>query len=66
MLFLCVFHAYIQMYRTRSKKIKQKISDFIQNHRKMKLDLEKTKISRTTEGYNFLGFKIQLKKATNK
>ncbi len=44
-----------------AKKIKQKISDFIQNHRKMKLDLEKTKISRTTEGYNFLGFKIQLK-----
>jgi hypothetical protein len=45
-----------------AKKLKQKISDFIQNHRKIKLDLEKTKISRNTEGYNFLGFRIQIKR----
>lgn len=47
---------------SEAKKIKQKILDFIQNHRKMNLDQEKTKISRACEGYNFLGFKIQIKR----
>lgn len=46
---------------SEAKKIKQRISDFIQNHRKMKLDLEKTKISHVSEGYTFLGFRVQLK-----
>jgi retron-type reverse transcriptase len=45
-----------------AKEIKKKISDFIQNKIKIKLDQEKMTISRTSEGYKFLGFKVQLKR----
>lgn len=49
---------------SEAQQIKKKLSDFIRNQRKMELDQTKTKISRTSDGYNFLGFRIQLKSGT--
>lgn len=41
-------------------KIKKKIADFIQRHRKMQLDSDKTKITYISEGFQFLGFDIKM------
>lgn len=40
--------------------IKEKISEFLKNKLKMLLDTEKTKITRVSEGYKFLGFEIRM------
>ena len=42
--------------------IKDKIAEFLKEHRKMQLDEEKTKITQTSKGYKFLGFEIRLNK----
>lgn len=45
--------------KIEAERIKDKISEFLQIHRKMQLDEKKTKITRTTKGYKFLGFQIR-------
>lgn len=46
--------------KREAEKIKQRISNFIETQKKMQLDIKKTKISRVSNGYDFLGFNIQL------
>jgi group II intron reverse transcriptase/maturase len=46
--------------KKEAEQIKIKISEFLQTERKMQLDKEKTKITRASEGYKFLGFEIRL------
>lgn len=46
--------------KKEATNIKQEISDFIQPHRKMQLDSDKTKITYISEGFNFLGFDIKM------
>jgi group II intron reverse transcriptase/maturase len=46
--------------KKEAEQIKNKISEFLQTHRKMQLDEEKTKITHASEGYKFLGFEIRL------
>jgi group II intron reverse transcriptase/maturase len=46
--------------KKEAKQIKNTISEFLQTHRKMQLDEEKTKITHASEGYKFLGFEIRL------
>jgi group II intron reverse transcriptase/maturase len=47
-----------------AEAIKKNIANFITNEREMELDVEKTKITQYTEGFNFLGFNIRLEKGT--
>jgi group II intron reverse transcriptase/maturase len=42
-----------------AKKIKTKISQFLEIHLKMQLDEDKTAITPTSKGYKFLGFEIR-------
>jgi len=49
--------------RQEAEALKTKIADFILTKRKMTLDVEKTKITQFTEGFNFLGFNIRLEKS---
>jgi hypothetical protein len=46
--------------QAEAEKIKQKIADYLKTKRKMQLDDEKTKISRVSEGYKFLGFEVRM------
>jgi len=46
--------------KTEAEQIKKKISDYLKEHRKMKLDQEKTKITHLTKGVKFLDFEIRL------
>ena len=46
--------------KKEAEQIRNKISEFLQTHRKMELDEEKTKITHASEGYKFLGFEIRL------
>jgi group II intron reverse transcriptase/maturase len=46
--------------KMEAELIKEKISEFLKNHRKMSLDEEKTKITHASKGYKFLGFEIRL------
>ena len=41
-------------------EIKQKISEYLKEKKKMELDMEKTKISFVSTGYKFLGFEIRM------
>jgi hypothetical protein len=45
---------------TEAERIKQKIADYLRSQRKMQLDDEKTKITRVSEGYKFLGFEVRM------
>lgn len=46
--------------KTEAIQIKNNISKFLNDQRKMQLDEEKTKITHATEGYKFLGFEIRI------
>jgi len=46
--------------KLEAEQIKTKIFEFLQNHRKIQLDEEKTKITHASKGYKFLGFEIRL------
>lgn len=50
----------IRATKENTEKLKIKISEFIQSKLDMELDLEKTKISKLTEGIQFLGFSIKM------
>lgn len=45
--------------RKEAEEIKQKISKYLKDHRKLSLDSEKTKITHVADGYTFLGFEIR-------
>lgn len=44
----------------KAEKIKSDISSYLEVHRKMQLDDEKTKITRLSKGYKFLGFETRM------
>lgn len=46
--------------QTEAEEIKERIANYLEVQRKMKLDDEKTKITRASDGYKFLGFEIRL------
>lgn len=46
--------------KRKAEKIKDKISEFLLTHKKIKLDEDKIKITFISEGYKFLGFSIRL------
>lgn len=46
--------------KTEAEQIKEKISKFLNEYRKMQLDQEKTKITHLAKGVKFLGFEIRL------
>jgi hypothetical protein len=48
-----------------AEQIKERISEYLKTEKKMQLDEEKTKITRTFEGYKFLGFEIRSGTQTN-
>lgn len=43
-----------------AENIKNKIANYLETERKMLLDEEKTKISRISKGYKFLGFEVRM------
>lgn len=43
----------------QAEQIKEKISEYLKTEKKMELDEEKTKITRASKGYTFLGFEIR-------
>lgn len=45
---------------TEAEKINQKIADYLKTEKKMQLDDEKTKITRVSKGYKFLGFEVRM------
>ena len=52
--------------KMEAENVKKKIANFLKIQRKMELDVEKTKITHTTEGYKFLGFEIRLRQTKPK
>jgi retron-type reverse transcriptase len=49
--------------KNEAEVIKQKIAKYLETHRNMRLDKEKTKITHIVNGYHFLGFEIRKMKA---
>jgi RNA-directed DNA polymerase len=47
--------------KKEAEKYKVKLTEFLKENRKMELNLEKTKITRASQGFKFLGFELVLK-----
>lgn len=45
---------------TEAEQIKKRIAEYLETERNMQLDDEKTKITRVSKGYKFLGFEIRM------
>jgi len=51
--------------KEQAEELKEEVHNFLKGNLKLKLSLEKTKITHLNDGFNFLGFKIQRKQGHN-